>query len=416
MDKTNTDLPHNLIGFVNDPVSEQVIMNVIGELGMAYSEAIQGTTSDIVEFLKNNGTPKTLIMDVSNSELPLNDVVKIKEYATPGLNIIIIGSRNDVGLFRDLMLIGVSDYLVKPLNNALLKKAIEDANFPLKAITEKSGKMIQFISSVGGAGATTAAVNIGWILANRHFKRTAIMDLDFLYGTANLLLDIKAENAYLDILESPDKIDDYFIETILKKYSQKLYYLGGLVDITRGINVDLDAFDALTKFVKKQFNYVLVDSQREIKGINKISMNRSDIFIIMVEMSIASAQNTARLLDFLTLTQAGKKFIVVANKIGLSNVGALSKESFEKVINRKINYVMPLDERTALAAANVGQPLASSSSPLADILDDVTEDILGKKDNQEIVETILNKESNIIDKAKNIFLKVLRDVPNFIKK
>jgi pilus assembly protein CpaE len=397
-----SDLPHNLIGFVNDPVSEQIVLNVIKEMNIAYAEGRIGGVNDMIEFLKNNRTPKILIADISDSELPIGDISRIRECSAPNLNIIVVGSRNDVGLFRDFMSMGISDYLVKPLNNAILRKAIDDANIGAKrGFTEKSGKLIQVISSVGGAGSTTVATNIAWILANHHFKRTVSMDLDFSFGTANLMLDIKAENSYLDVLESPDKIDEYFIETILRKHNQRLYYLGGLSDLVRGNVVELEAFEALMVLVKKQFNYVLVDSQRDLGGINKVSMNNADSFIIMVEMSLASAQNTVRLLEYLNTDQPGKKVLIIANKIGLSSGGALTKESFEKVIDRKINYTMPLDESTALAAANIGQPLASSNGALTEILEDITDDLLGKKETHDIAKALMEKEGFTFNFVKN---------------
>ncbi|MDR2268483.1 MAG: AAA family ATPase [Holosporaceae bacterium] len=404
---SSSDLPHNLIGFVGDPVSEQIINNVIRSVGMAYSEARQGTLADVIEFLKNNRTPKILIVDIADYELPLGDISKIKEHCTPNVNIIVIGSRNDVGLFRDLMAMGVSDYLVKPLNNSLLHHSVEVARGTANEHVEKTGKMIYFMSSVGGAGSTTAVTNAGWILANRHFKRTLIMDMDFLFGTANLMLDIKAENAYLDILESPDKIDDYFTETIIKKCDQRLHYLGGLVDLLRGAKADLGAYEALVNLVKKQFNYLLVDSQRDFGAINKICMKKADSFVIMSEMSVASAQNTMRTLEFLYTDQPGKKIVIVANKVGLSSGGALTKESFERVISKKIDYTMPLDEEITLAAANIGQPLAASSSPLTDVLESLANDILGKKESQDIAKAIIKSQGWTADRVKNLALDVL---------
>jgi pilus assembly protein CpaE len=406
MAKSTTDLPHNLVAFVNDPVSEQIVWNVIREMNMAYAEARMGNVSDALEFLKTSRSPKVLIIDVSNSELPLGDVEKIKEYSAPNISIIVIGSRNEVGLFRDLKASGVVDYIVKPLSNILLRRAIEEAN-GLKSEITKEGKLVHVMSATGGAGATTVVANVGWLLANRRFKRTLVMDLDFLYGTTNLLLDIKAENAYLDILESPDKIDDYFTETILKKCTQRLYYLGGLCDLVRGVQVDTRAFEALVALLKKQFNYVLVDAQRDVNEVNKVSMKKADCFVIMIEMTMASAQNAARLLELLTAEYHGKKVIIIDNKNGLSSAGAITKESFEEVIGRKIDYVMPLDETITLAAANIGQPLVVSEGPLTEILNDITDDILGKNENQAIAKAISEKEGLNFEKIKNDVLSTL---------
>ncbi len=406
MAKSTSELPHNLVAFVNDPVSEQVIWNVIREMNMAYAEANMGNIADALEFLKTNRSPKVLIVDVSNSELPLGDIGKVKEFSAPNISIIVIGSRNEVGLFRDLKAAGVVDYIVKPLSNTLLRRAIEQAN-GVKNEVLKEGKLIHVVSATGGAGATTVVANVGWLLANKKFKRTLVMDLDFLYGTTNLLLDIKAENAYLDILESPDKIDDYFTETILKKCAQRLYYLGGLCDLVRGMQVDIKAFDALMAILKKQFNYILVDAQRDLNEINKISMKKADSFIIMVEMTMASAQNAARLLELISVEYQNKKIIMIDNKNGLSSAGAIAKESFEEVIGRKIDYVMPLDETITLAAANIGQPLVVSEGPLTEILEEVTDDVLGKNENQAIAQAISEREGFSLEKIKNEILVML---------
>ena len=385
------DLPHNLIGFVCDPVSEQIINNVIKTLELEHSEVFHGTSADAIEFLQNNRTPKIFIVDVSNAELPLSDIAKIKERSAPNISVIAVGSRNDVGLFRDLITMGVSDYLVKPLNNNLLLHSIKIINGTIDE-HEKIGKMIQFISSVGGAGSTTVVANIGWILSNRHFKRTVMLDMDFLYGTLNLMLDIKTESFYIDILTSPDKIDDYSMEAVLKKYDQRLYYIGGPADLFKKVNIDLIAFEMLIDFAKKQFNYLLVDMPRDLDDTNKISMNKADTFVIMAEMSVASVRNTARILEFLNKEQTEKKVLVIANKIGLSSGGALSKKSFERVIDRKIDYMMPLDEKIALAAANMGQPLILSNSPLTGVLENMTNDIIGKNENSEPIKNQGNDE------------------------
>jgi pilus assembly protein CpaE len=248
-------------------------------------------------------------------------------------------------------------------------------------------------------------VNVGWLLSNRYFKRAVIMDTDFFHGTANLLMDIRSENSYINSLESSDKIDDYFVSTFLRKYDQRLFYLDGLLGINDDIILNEEAFRSLINAIKEQFNYVLVDSQRHRSVANDISMSMADIFILMVEMSVASAQNTSRLLQFLYTKHASKKIVIIANKVGLSSNGALSQESFEKVIGRKIDCIMPHDDRITLASANIGQPLASLNCALTSSLESLTEDILGKTDYLRIEKNSRKGKSAILDKIRDIFRK-----------
>ncbi|GHT94007.1 hypothetical protein FACS1894122_10160 [Alphaproteobacteria bacterium] len=304
----NSDgLPYNLVGFVTDPVSKQVIMTLVKDLNIGYTEVINGATDEAVEFLKKNRSPKIVILDISNSELPMSDIVKVRELGAPSMNIIAIGSKNDVGLFRDFLSIGISDYLVKPINTVLLKKAIDDANSGHKLEFKwKVGKLIYFLSTVGGAGSTTASVNIAWIMSNRHFRQTLMMDMNSLFGTVHLMLDMGAESSYLDLLESPDKIDEYFVETILKKYDNRLFYLGGLEDLMSDSEPNIEAFSTLLDLTKKQFNYIVVDAPRDVSGVARIAIQKADIVVLVVEMSVASAQNTARILEFLNADRVRK--------------------------------------------------------------------------------------------------------------
>ena len=183
----------------------------------------------------------------------------------------------------------------------------------------------------------------------------------------------------------------------------------------RGVVVDTEAFETLIQLTKKQFNYLFIDAQRDLSEANRVCMRTADAFMIIVEMSVASAQNTARLIEFFTTDQSGKQIILIANKMGLSSNGALSKESFEKVIDRQIDYMIPFDDSTVLASANLGQPLASSGGPLTEVLDDIVQDILGKRDHNEIIKTVLNKEPNHM-KFKRIMFDIADKMLSFIKK
>lgn len=377
---TSKEAPSNLVSFVCDPTSKEVVDATIKEMGLGYTESFIGEIDDMFNYLKEKKTPKIILIDISNSELPMSDLTKISEICSPEVHIIVAGSKNDVGLFRELLRFGVDDYLSKPLTTEILKKAINNITVGVDAYdnTEsRNGKIITFIGSNGGIGTTTLAANSSWMLANKFFKRTLIVDCDFQFGDLNLFLDLKTENSYLDILESPDKIDDYFVETILQKHGPKLYYLGGLTDITRNIEHDPESFSIIIDSVRKQFNYIICDTPCHFDAISKNVISKTKFFVLVAELSMASAQNTMRILELLKQEARGKKIIVVINNVGKYVRGAVGKDEFEKVINLPISHMIPFDEYTPLGAANVGQPVASLSSSMNPSLEEILQDMLG---------------------------------------
>lgn len=387
------ELPNNLSSFVCDSMSKQVIDAAVTEIGLGYTTSVEGDVGQAVEFLRTNRPPKILLIDLSNSDLPMTDMEKIIEMCSPEVNIITIGAKNDVGLFRTLLKLGVSDYLVKPLSVDLIKKAISTIVSGTNAYDtpeSRKGKIISFVGMTGGIGTTTLATNCAWILANKFFKRSVIIDSDHQFGNANLLLDIKTESSYIDMLESPDKIDDYFVETSLKRYGPRLFYLGGKTDISRNAENDVEAFSHFLEMVRKQFNYLTVDLKLNINQLNKVLISRTQSFVIIADLSTASAYNTATFIEYLKQDSREKNLIVVLNKIGMFPRGGISKDAFEKIVGMQVNYIMPFDTQVPYGAANVGQPIATLDCKLNDIMHNIVQGILGVGINKNKMHEVYN--------------------------
>lgn len=409
MSEKDVDIIYDVAAFVCDSLSQKVIKDTTTELGVGSVLCTEGSINDAVKFLIDHRPPKILIIDLSNSELPMTELERIRDVCSPEVNIIAIGGKNDVGLFRSLLKFGVVDYIVTPLNSNLIERAISTILSGVDAydaIDNRLGKLITFIGSTGGIGTTTMAVNCAWILANTFFKRTVVIDSDYQFGNGNILLDLKHDASYLDMLESPDKIDDYFIETILKRHSTRLFYLGGLTDISRPFEADPNTFAYLIDMVRRQFNYLTVDLKLNISPLNKVLISKTNTFVIIAELSTASAHNTSRLIEYLKQEAREKNVIVILNKIGVYSRGAIAKNVFEKVIGMPVSYIIPFDPHNLYGAANLGQPCVTFDTPINDILHNITSRILGNNINQKVHEVY--EDGDILSAAgiKNILNKV----------
>ena len=56
--------------------------------------------------------------------MPASQIHDLAELCEPGVTVIAIGDSNDIGLYRDLVRAGVSEYIVKPVTPQLLAKAL----------------------------------------------------------------------------------------------------------------------------------------------------------------------------------------------------------------------------------------------------------------------------------------------------
>ena len=108
--------------FVQDDPTRQVVDQVIGELAIPNASVHKGGIREATRVLGEQRSPRLLVVDISGVDLPLSAVNELAEVCEPGVTVIALGDRNDVGLFRDLINNGVSDYLVKPIATALMQK------------------------------------------------------------------------------------------------------------------------------------------------------------------------------------------------------------------------------------------------------------------------------------------------------
>jgi CheY-like chemotaxis protein len=83
------------------------------------------------------------------------------------LKLVVLGTINDVGLLRDLLSAGASDYLVKPSTREALAALLEKKSVPVGTTPDGLGQVIVFVGSRGGDGATTTAVGCGWLTVLR---------------------------------------------------------------------------------------------------------------------------------------------------------------------------------------------------------------------------------------------------------
>ena len=181
-----------LMAFVLDPQSEASLRLCLSQQPIPDAIIKRGGITKAIRHLEAGRSPETIIIDISGAEMPASQVHDLAELCEPGVIVIAIGDRNDIGLYRDLVQAGVSEYIVKPVTAQLLAKALSATLMPREGgpISRKLGKMVALVGARGGVGTTTLAINLAWYLANRQSRRVVLLDLDLQSGDCALALNL----------------------------------------------------------------------------------------------------------------------------------------------------------------------------------------------------------------------------------
>src|SRR5207247_8079297 len=97
--------------------------------------------------IREGTTPRVLILDLSDSTAPIAELSAARSVGGSDLKVLALGTVNDVGLFRDLLAAGASDYLVKPISREALSIGLEEQSTATSGGGAGLGQVIAFIGS-----------------------------------------------------------------------------------------------------------------------------------------------------------------------------------------------------------------------------------------------------------------------------
>lgn len=367
--------------FVNDPETESALEDALTRMSAPKFRVRRGGVRGAIEFFAENNSTQIVIVDVSGADLPINEIDELANVCEPGIQVIVLGVDNNVGLFRDLIHMGVTDYLVKPAPYEVLYRAVQLAlgeKDPTQPTTKRLGKVVAVTGARGGAGATSILANVGWVLANKHSRRVALVDLDLQNGSLHLALDFPANHGLREALENAHRLDPLFLERTMLQHGPRLYCLAAEEPLEDDIVYSPDAVKELTQILQKQFHYVFVDVPRGAPGALEI-VRRADIRLIVAEPSIASVRDVVRRLEAINAEGAHKRTYIVLNHPRQDVKGELNAEQFETAVRQKVDFLVPYGKAMAAEALNFGEPLASRSGSAAQSFTAIAGELIGDR-------------------------------------
>ncbi len=370
--------------YICDDNTLDVLRPVVIELGWQPEKCNKGGLRNGVQSLSISASPNILMVDLSESGDPLNDINALAEVCEPGTVVIAVGQVNDVRLYRDLLASGIHDYLLKPLSPGQVRDALINAQTIFstpkhaEAGTVKRHITTAVLGTRGGVGSTTLATSLAWLFSADEKMPTALLDLDIHFGTGALALDLEPGRGLTDAIENPSRIDGLFIERAMIRANDNLALLSAEAPINSPLLTDGTAFIQLEEEFRQAFEMTVIDLPRSMLVNFPHLLTNVNVIVLATEMTLAAARDSIRILSWLKSNAPKASIIVVANKVQ-AGMSEISKSDFEASIERKINFHIPFDAKAATNAAKMGQTFADAnrSSKAGTTIRDLAKAVMG---------------------------------------
>ena len=315
-----------------------------------------------IEAYQSSPTPNVIILESENRDTDiLNGLDQLAPVCDAATRVVIIGRTNDVGLYRELVRRGVSDYLIAPVNTLQVVRAV--CGLFSAPDAKPVGRIIAVVGAKGGVGASTIAHNIGFSIARDLMLDAVVTDLDLAFGTAGLDFNQDPPQGIAEAVFSPDRIDNAFIDRLLSKCTDHLSLLAAPATLDRVYDFSADAFDAIFDSLRATVPCVVVDVPHQWTGWTKQTLVSADDILIVAAPDLANLRNTKNLYDFLKAARPNdQRPLYCLNQVGVPKRPEIKAADFAKALEENPIATIPFEPQVFGAAANNGQMIAEMAA------------------------------------------------------
>jgi pilus assembly protein CpaE len=367
--------------FLGDETARRLVARFASDRGWPAETVRGGTVAEAVLALDGQPTPEVLVIDLSDAADAPAAANRLAEVCDPGTVVIGVGTVNDVNLFRQLIALGLADYLLKPLTLDILTGAVDRALVVPEPDPQPGdrARVLVVTGARGGTGATTVAINIAWLLAEDHQARVALVDMDLQFGTTALALDLEPGRGFREALENPARVDSLFMERAMVRHGDRLALLCAEEALDKPLAPQGEAIGLILDHLNEDRDWIVVDAPRRMLADNPALLAKATHVLLVSDPTLAGMRDTLRLKAFTKGVNPGAEISVIGSRVGLLKKGELDRATFEKGAEVSLRALLPFDPVAAAAGVEKGQPLcvAAKGSKVAQALRGLTESLSG---------------------------------------
>ncbi|MFP3612490.1 AAA family ATPase [Paraburkholderia sp. SIMBA_050] len=371
----------DFIAFVADHATEQVLKDYVLEQAMPHAHVAIGDIHDAIAYLsKIERSPLFLLIDLHGSAMPLSDLARLAEVCEPSVQVVALGERNDVGLFRSLLKLGVRDYLVKPLTVELLNRTVSATEGKINPVVQtRAGKTIAFVGSRGGVGVTTIALNLARHLAEDTHRRVAYVDLNVYGGAANSMLGLQSNNGLTDVLQNVHRLDPQYVERTLVAKGSRLFVLSSELDYGAPKPFQAGALKRVLEVLRDSFHYVMLDAGNRADPLAGEAFDHASRAYLVADRSVHSARETLRLLRYIEDRDNNPAASLLLNNPNAATAGKVQPVDFAATVGRPALHEVPFETRAISLAENLGEaPDEKTSNGFSQAITRIGSDLTGQ--------------------------------------
>jgi pilus assembly protein CpaE len=270
-----------------------------------------------------------------------------------------------LALVRSLVRAGAHDVVPLPLNIEDLETSLaplrEQLDKPGGAAGAGTAKLVSVIKGLGGIGATALTSQLAIRFAHNeaaHGREACLIDLDVQFGDAAFQLGLQPRLSLADLLEAGNRLDSALLRSTTTEHRSGLKVIAAPPEMMPLEGLSNEHLMEIVELATREFGTVFLDFPTNWTNWSLSLVARSDLVLLVTELSVAGLNRAKRQLQLLDSQELGTLDVrVVANRFEKTMLRTIRPADVRQALGQDIAYTVSNDFAVMRAAIDRGVPI-----------------------------------------------------------
>lgn len=313
---------------------------------------IEGDTQSAVALFANEGrSPDLVIIQTDNIDEGFTEQLgELSNYCDEGTAAVIVGPVNDVYLYRRLIDMGVSDYLVRPIHQHVLTQVVS------KALITKFGfsgsALVGVMGAKGGVG-TSVIAQVAAVLASGNLEhKTMLLDASGGQSTSSVGIGFDPAVTLPELAKAVEMNNEEAIKRVTFIAGGNLSVIAGGSDAILDPSITAEQFEKIITKLMVKYPLVIVDLSCAPAALKRVVVSRSNRIVLVTAPTVTSLRFARSLLKEIGDVRGGDRgnTSLVVNFHGISKSHEVPQADIGAALDHKPAGFIPYNPAAFLGA------------------------------------------------------------------
>lgn len=305
-------------------------------------DVVEGDVDVAIAKYKQGNAPSLIIIQTDDIENGFTKRLEaLSEFCAEGTSAVVIGPVNDVNLYRRLIDMGVSDYLVRPVAIDVLSEVI--ARTLVTKLGLSSSHLIAFLGAKGGVGTSTLAQMAAWGVSTILNQKTVLLDASGGWSSLGVGMGFDPTATLLTVSRAVESGEKDSMKRMFFAADERLSVLATGGDPLFGETISAEKYEHILDNLMVKAPVVIVDLSGADTALKRLVISRAHQIILVATPTLSSLRIARSLVKEIGDLRGGedKGIKLLVNRRGVAKAQEVTGKDIEVAFERKCDGEIP---------------------------------------------------------------------------